>query len=92
MPVAEALGKLHSECKVEMNKDHKVYTAIIHCPEKIETRVKELLEVADFENLDLPKFKGTLGNTKKANQTEMAKLEKRSGEMNITSPVPTRVQ
>ncbi|MCK5038866.1 MAG: V-type ATP synthase subunit I [Thermoplasmata archaeon] len=80
-PPAEALGKLHGECKVEVNKDHKVYTMVIHCPEKHEARVKELLELADFENMDLPRFKGTLTQVKKSNEVEMAKLEKRAEEI-----------
>ncbi|MCK4757529.1 MAG: V-type ATP synthase subunit I [Thermoplasmata archaeon] len=76
MSPSEALGKLFNECKVESAKEHKKWTTVIHCPLAHEARVKELLEIADFEYMDIPRFEGTLAQAKKANTDEHAKLEK----------------
>lgn len=73
---SEALGKYFNECKVESAKEHKKWTMVIHCPLAHEARVKELLEIADFEHMDIPQFEGTLSQAKKANSKEQAKLEK----------------
>ncbi len=77
---SDVLGNIHKECKIYSTQDQKKWLVVVHSPLEYEKRVRELLELADIEVIELPSISGTIGDGRISTAAEIKDIEKQLSE------------